>query len=373
MPHALERHRMQESLVIPVLLRPVDVDATPFAHLQCLPRNGKPVTLWEHQDAALHEIAKELRLLLEKLRATPLASFQPLQLSCGSHQSFQTQSQTRNGGEMRYRIEYLEHLTERYSTVTLPIGPVEGLTLQAIFQPLTLRYDPLAAEDLQYKQQQDMLDTREAIPQREQPVIVAQTSEEALEKSPQKRLVVLGGPGTVKTTALQFLIHQQAQKALVNPTAPLPIMISLPDLARSEKILEEYLLRQASFARLSDHGATMLARAFDEGQAFLCLDSLDEVAPERRPDMIDTINRYCKPPPAAMQTQDSQRDAVLRRSGLFKLWGQYPRTSGLLPALLQRSKIGKGLMTEAIAMELLKVPITGLLAHLPKSGRIDMQ
>src|SRR5215469_10476633 len=33
MPQALERHRMGKALVIPVLLRPVDLDATPFAHL----------------------------------------------------------------------------------------------------------------------------------------------------------------------------------------------------------------------------------------------------------------------------------------------------------------------------------------------------
>ena len=47
------------------------------------------------------------------------------------------------------RRKYLEQVHKRYNSVTLPIGPAEGFSLQAIFQPLALRRDPLAAGDLE--------------------------------------------------------------------------------------------------------------------------------------------------------------------------------------------------------------------------------
>ncbi len=220
MPQALERHQTGDALVIPVLLRPVDMDVTPFAHLQSLPRSGKPVTLWEHQDAAFHEIAKELRLLLEDRRATSSRFLQSLQM-IEHHQSFQTGSgvQAKIHEEMGYRITYLKYLIRRYNTVMLPIGPVEGLSLQAIFQPLTLRHDPLAAGDLQHEKRHALFGDNAIVRQEKEPVIVAQTCEEALEKTPQKRMVILGGPGAGKTTTLQFFIHEYAQEALVDPSA----------------------------------------------------------------------------------------------------------------------------------------------------------
>src|ERR1700724_2003887 len=38
MKRALERHTTKEAHVIPILLRPVDWQSTPFEHLQCLPQ-----------------------------------------------------------------------------------------------------------------------------------------------------------------------------------------------------------------------------------------------------------------------------------------------------------------------------------------------
>jgi WD40 repeat protein len=63
---ALQRHTAGLASVIPLLLRPVDWQATPIAHLQVLPRNGRAVTKWEDHDEALAEIAEELRLAIEE-------------------------------------------------------------------------------------------------------------------------------------------------------------------------------------------------------------------------------------------------------------------------------------------------------------------
>src|SRR6266487_1344924 len=65
MQRALERHQRGEACVIPIIIRPVDWQHTSFAHLQCLPRDGKPVTEWGNQDAAFRDIAESLRRTIE--------------------------------------------------------------------------------------------------------------------------------------------------------------------------------------------------------------------------------------------------------------------------------------------------------------------
>jgi hypothetical protein len=63
---ALQHHRVGLSHVIPLLLRPVDWELAPFAHLQVLPRNGIPVTKWGNRDEAFADIAKGVRLAIEQ-------------------------------------------------------------------------------------------------------------------------------------------------------------------------------------------------------------------------------------------------------------------------------------------------------------------
>src|SRR5260370_11540536 len=52
MRQALARHQAGMVHVIPIIVCPCDWQDSPFAHLQCLPRNTKPVTLWGNRDEA---------------------------------------------------------------------------------------------------------------------------------------------------------------------------------------------------------------------------------------------------------------------------------------------------------------------------------
>jgi hypothetical protein len=70
MKRALERHRRGETMVIPVILRPVDWEKSPFAHLFAVPRDGKPITRWTNRDAGYLSAAKEIRKAAEELSAT---------------------------------------------------------------------------------------------------------------------------------------------------------------------------------------------------------------------------------------------------------------------------------------------------------------
>ncbi len=65
---AIERHQSGSARVIPIILRPVDWEDTPFRQLQALPKGGKPVTEWENRDTAFVDAARGIRKVVEELR-----------------------------------------------------------------------------------------------------------------------------------------------------------------------------------------------------------------------------------------------------------------------------------------------------------------
>lgn len=67
MRQALERHRQGEARVVPIILRPCDWQSSPFAHLQCLPRNSQPITTWSNQDEAFADVVVGVRNIIEEL------------------------------------------------------------------------------------------------------------------------------------------------------------------------------------------------------------------------------------------------------------------------------------------------------------------
>src|SRR5579859_2558857 len=67
MKRALERHEAEKTSVIPIILRPVLWENTPFAKLQVLPTDAKPVTSkgWYSQDYAFFDIVQGVRKVIE--------------------------------------------------------------------------------------------------------------------------------------------------------------------------------------------------------------------------------------------------------------------------------------------------------------------
>jgi tetratricopeptide (TPR) repeat protein len=65
MKRAMQRHLRNETRVIPILLRPVDLRGASFRQLKILPGNGKPITMWSNRDAAFVDIVAGIRAILE--------------------------------------------------------------------------------------------------------------------------------------------------------------------------------------------------------------------------------------------------------------------------------------------------------------------
>src|SRR6266567_1423815 len=67
MKRAIERHERGEARVIPIILRPVDWQETPFGKLQALPPNAKPVTSWPDQDEAFFDVAQGIKKVVMEI------------------------------------------------------------------------------------------------------------------------------------------------------------------------------------------------------------------------------------------------------------------------------------------------------------------
>lgn len=71
MKRALERQEAGEARVVPILVRPMDWTGAPFAHLQALPTDAKPITSWRNKETALADVAAGLRHVIEELPLLP--------------------------------------------------------------------------------------------------------------------------------------------------------------------------------------------------------------------------------------------------------------------------------------------------------------
>jgi tetratricopeptide (TPR) repeat protein len=78
MRRALQRQATHKTRIVPVLVRPVDWQGTPFAHLPALPVDARPISTWSDSDAALADVAGGLRRML--IADLP---FSPVERSCG--------------------------------------------------------------------------------------------------------------------------------------------------------------------------------------------------------------------------------------------------------------------------------------------------
>ncbi len=68
MKRALERQEAGEARVIPILVRPADWKSAPFAQLQALPTEAKPIVSWQNEDTALADVAAGIRrVIVEEL------------------------------------------------------------------------------------------------------------------------------------------------------------------------------------------------------------------------------------------------------------------------------------------------------------------
>lgn len=111
-------------------------------------------------------------------------------------------------------------------------------------------------------------------------------------------LLLLGGPGAGKTTALLGLLDDLLDRAVEDPRAPVPILLNLSSLAIAEGSPTERMVDEL----VTKYGLPRArARRWLEDDALvLLLDGLDEVPAGIRPAVIEAINAFRKEHPASV-------------------------------------------------------------------------
>ncbi len=259
MRRALERHSRGEARVIPIILRPCDWRTSPFAHLQCLPRDGKPITEWDNQDTALREITQGVRRVLEQ-RATsahPTPRFSPID------------RQSRLRKRKRVRTIWIEGVLEQslHQAVRIELGLQE--------QPDALA-NPwhLVVQETNLPSQQLPVGTR-----------IIQIYDDA-----NGELLILGGPGAGKTTLLLELTRDLLARAELDDTFPIPVVFNLSSWAQKQASLADWLIEELA---IKYQIPKKLGRAWVTQEHILpLLDGLDEVREEVREACVLAINNH---------------------------------------------------------------------------------
>ena len=184
MQFALDRHKQGLAHVIPVLLRPVDWQNAPFSHLQYLPLNKQPVTLWENQDAALLEVVTGIRAAIAKIRAPMVQKASRPSTSAGS--------QNRQRLLRRVRARWIQ-------------GMLEKSLHQATLIALGLQEQPDALANPWSLIVQETEQTARMLPAGTR---IIQVYDEA-----DGELLILGEPGSGKTTLLLELARDLLGRA----------------------------------------------------------------------------------------------------------------------------------------------------------------
>lgn len=169
MQHALERHNAGKARVVPILVRPlVSWDNAPFAELQAVPKNGRPVTTWPNRDRGWVAVIEEIYPLLQAVTTEDMhgtgidarkggLSFAHIALDqqskgwCGPEMSLQNSSFARDTQLLFHRCN-TESLSDPGFDITL-LNPTSrpviltklGIVIDAVSHPATLSMFPRAS------------------------------------------------------------------------------------------------------------------------------------------------------------------------------------------------------------------------------------
>lgn len=103
-------------------------------------------------------------------------------------------------------------------------------------------------------------------------------------------LLILGAPGSGKTTMLLDLARTAIEQAQVDPTEPIPVVFNLSSWAQAERPLNEWLSNELNDKYLIPPNISR--NWLRQDQLLLLLDGLDEVKPERQAVCVQAINQF---------------------------------------------------------------------------------
>ncbi len=301
MQQALERHRQGNARVIPIFLRPVDWDGTPFVHLQCLPRDARAITEWDNQDAAFRDVAKSIRTALEQLPSTTI-QLQPAP----------TVSRASAPVSMPVAVVPTDRNRERM------LKRVHATWIAGVLEQ-SLHGAALIVLGLEEKV--DVLDNpwRLLMQEVDRPPQLLPEGTRIIEvhNAIEGGLLILGEPGAGKTTLLLDLARDLLNRAQTSENAPIPVVFNLSSWAKKQPSLSNWLVEELS---LRYEVPRRLGQSWvNEDRLLLLLDGLDEVVSTARRECIEAINNYRQTHPDVQIVVCSRSTEYLNESTQLRL------------------------------------------------------
>ena len=105
----------------------------------------------------------------------------------------------------------------------------------------------------------------------------------------QGKVLILGDPGSGKTTTLLDLAQGLVERAIADPTAPIPVIFTLSSWKDPKQLMKDWLIAELK----SKYGVRIdIGKKWIEDKQLLpLLDGLDEVKPEHQESCVNAINR----------------------------------------------------------------------------------
>lgn len=270
MQSALERHADGSARVIPVILRPVDLQGAPFAQLPCLPQNALPVTAWTNRDAAFLDVARGIRTAITEIQKGTFASSRLSSPLINVQQSSITR-------ESKNRLRLLQRVRTTWITDVLEPSLHNANLIMA-----NLRIQPDAVINRWLPIAQEVIQPARMLP--------PATSITDVYNNAQGELLILGEPGTGKTTLLLELTHDLLNRAEQDGNNALPIVFKLSSWVEKRLPLSMWLVEELEMKY--EVKRAIGANWLREDQITLLLDRLDEIPAPHQAKCINAINAY---------------------------------------------------------------------------------
>jgi TIR domain/NACHT domain len=261
MQQAMARHRLGDARVIPIILEPTAWQDAPFAILQCLPRDVKPVTTWDDPEDAFEDIAQGVRRVIEEMNR--------LYAGGSRRPSAPIDSQSRQCMLKRVREIWITGLLKDFLKEAALLTPDLYEQPDAVANPLSS-----SVQEMNRSARPLRLGTR-----------IIQAYDDA-----QGGLLILGEPGSGKTTLLLELTRDLIKRAEGDETHPIPVVFTLSSWSLKRQPIADWLVEELIFKYQVPR---KLAKQWVENEQVLpLLDGLDEVAPNHRAACIEAVNTY---------------------------------------------------------------------------------
>ena len=261
---AMDRFKAGEADVIPIILRPVNWRDAPFGKLQQLPRNGTPVVNWSDKDEAFKNITQEICATVRKLTS-------------------EKEELPTNDLLFQIRERCREKICNQH--ILIRLLNLHEIRVDELYVDMCLLDRPEYAQQGTRNNITDHLRSGNDRPRLGKRIGVETLGIEVVKEH--RKLVILGKPGSGKTTFLKYLALCWCN----NDDFFLDLLCALIECRQIRD--DEWSLPNTIKRELDIEDQGRIEKILNEGRLLLLIDGLDEISKsELRTKILEQIAKF---------------------------------------------------------------------------------